>query len=515
MQFHRLCAIVTTFVPRPVLKLIALGAHSTPIAVKGNLDFEGNARGLDVRDIRDQSWRVNRTSRVATPPSRPLVVYDGDCHFCALWIERWRQTTGDAVDYVPFQDESVPRRFPEISRSQFETAVQLIEPDGRVYGGAEASLRARSHNPAKQWPLRCYTRLAVFAAVSEAAYRCVAGHRSFFSSLTRLFYGEHVARPPEILARWVFLRSLGVVYLIAFLSLWSQLAGLIGGNGILPAQQFMAAVGEQATLNGVGIERFLMLPTLCWINASDGFLNFLCVSGSALALLLIVGIAPRLALALLWLLYLSLSVVGQTFLSFQWDTLLLEAGFFAIFYAPPQWLPGLSRESPPSRASAWLLRWLLFRLMFQSGVTKLLYDDPSWLNLSALTLHYETQPLPTWIGWHAHQLPLWFQKFSCALMYFIEIVVPFFFFAPRRLRFVAAGATAFLMVLIGFTGNYNFFNLLTIALCIPLLDDAVLRALLPARLVKRFLPRERVTIPSARRGWRMWGMRAFVALVVL
>ena len=130
----------------------------------------------------------------------------------------------------------------------------------------------------------------------------------------------------------------------------------------------------------------------------------------------------------------------------------------------------------------WLLRWLLFQLMFESGCVKLVSGDPAWRHLTALTFHYETQPLPTWIGWYAHQLPAWFQKASTLVMFGIELLVPFLIFAPRRLRQFACGALVFLQVLIMLTGNYCFFNLLTIALCLLLLDDAALKRLVPSSL---------------------------------
>ncbi len=112
--------------------------------------------------------------------------------------------------------------------------------------------------------------------------------------------------------------------------------------------------------------------------------------------------------------------------------------------------------------------------MFLSGATKLSYSDSTWHDLTALTYHYETQPLPTWIGWYAHQLPQWFQQFSCVVMFFVELALPFFIFGPRRMKQVAFVGFLFLQVLIALTGNYNFFNLLTLSLCVMLLDDALL-----------------------------------------
>jgi hypothetical protein len=198
--------------------------------------------------------------------------------------------------------------------------------------------------------------------------------------------------------------------------------------------------------------------------------------------LLIAGIAPVLDLALLWALYLSLSTVCRDFLGFQWDILLLETGFLAIFLAPRQWLPNLSRESPPSFIVIWLCRWLLFRLMFMSGAVKLLSADSTWWNLSALNVHYETQPLPTWIGWHAHQLPEWFQNISAMVMFIIELLMPVLILGSRRLRNAACASFVFLMALITLTGNYCFFNLLTVALCVLLLDDLFLLRRLPVRV---------------------------------
>ena len=414
---------------------------------------------------------MNVPIHVASPPSKPLMIFDGDCHFCSLWIKRWQQITGDAVDYLPLQDPRIAEQFPELLRERLQTAVHLVEPDGLVSFGAEAVFRALAVNPQRQAPLNLYRGSAGFAALSEWAYRFVAEHRTLFSWLTRIGWGWHVERPEQLLTRWVFLRGLGVIYLIAFVSLWSQIPGLLGHNGILPVQSWLPAISQQALSQGIDVERFWYLPTLCWFGASDASLQIQCAAGTALAILLIVGIAPAPCLFLLWLVYLSLCSVGREFLSFQWDSLLLETGFLAILFAPLQIIPRPSREAPPSRLVLWLLRVLLFKLMFQSGCVKLLSGDELWRNLTALTVHYETQPLPTWIGWWAHQLPMWFQKLSCVAMFAIELVVPFLIFAPRRLRFTGAGLMILLQVLIFLTGNYTFFNLLTILLCLLSLDD--------------------------------------------
>jgi predicted DCC family thiol-disulfide oxidoreductase YuxK len=437
--------------------------------------------------------------KVATPPLKPLLVFDGDCRFCGLWIRRWQQMTGDDVDYLPSQDPQIASRFPEIPREQFQTSVQLIEPDGKLFSGAEAVFRTLAKSPNTHWPLHFYESSPLVADITEWSYGIVARHRTAFSYLTRLFWGKHVEWPDYYLTRWVFLRLLGVIYLIAFVSLWTQIIGLIGHNGIIPMDQYISAAKQQCDAQGIGLERYHILPTLCWMNTSDGFLQFQCGAGVFLAIVVIIGMAPAPALALLWLLYLSLMTVGRDFLGFQWDNLLLETGFLSIFFAPWRLLPKLSQETPPSRIALWLLRLLLFKLMFSSGCVKLASGDPTWRNLTALTFHYYTQPLPTWIAWYASQSPSWFLKFSCAAMFAIELGAPFLIFLPRRIRFAGAGAIAFLQVLILLTGNYTFFNLLALALCVLLLDDFMLRAILPARF--RLQPTERKTRPRWRLGF--------------
>ncbi len=280
------------------------------------------------------------------------------------------------------------------------------------------------------------------------------------------------------LGTWLFLRLLALIHGIAFASCWVQLDGLIGPRGVLPAARYFAAAREQ-----LGTEAYRVLPSMCWVFGSETFLHVLCGAGVALAALLFAGVAPAACLALLWAAYLSLCCAGQVFFNFQWDALLLETTLIAIFLAPRSLLP-LWRAHEPPRLARWLLAWLLFRLMFLSGVVKLTSGDLSWRGFTALTFHYETQPLPTVLGWFAHQLPAAWHRASCVGMFVLELVVPFFFFAPRALRHNAALLTAALMVVIALTGNYTYFNLLTLALCLPCLDDAFWRALLPTRLTQ-------------------------------
>jgi predicted DCC family thiol-disulfide oxidoreductase YuxK len=422
--------------------------------------------------------------------SRPLLIYDGDCGFCRRWIERWRETTAGRIDYASSQQ--VGGQFPDISPERFEQSVIFVETDGSVYDGAEAVFRSLSHAPGGGRALAAYRRLPGFAPASELAYRVVASNRRLASLGTRLLWGGETRSSRYQLTRWLFLRGLGLIYLIAFLSLWVQLDGLFGSQGILPAGPWIRAVFKR-----YGFSAIFDAPTVFLLTgASDRMLHTVCGAGVAASVLLIVNAIPALAAIAAWGLYLSLYSVGRTFLSFQWDILLLETGFLAILLAPWQILPHFVDRKPVPRIVVWLLRWLLFRLMFLSGAVKLLSGDPVWKNLTALTYHYWTQPLPSWTSWYAALLPLWVQKASCAVMFVIELAVPFLVFLPRRPRLLAFGSFVLLQVMIMATGNYGFFNLLTLVLCIPLLDDAYLCRVVPAFMRP---PRPDADRPVARR----------------
>jgi predicted DCC family thiol-disulfide oxidoreductase YuxK/uncharacterized membrane protein YphA (DoxX/SURF4 family) len=419
---------------------------------------------------------VSKEIRVASPPSKPLLVFDGDCHFCRRWVARWQNATGDAVTYLPFQDESIAARFPEIPREDLERAIHLILPDGSVCTGAEAVFRSLAEAEKERWLLRLYRNFPGFADLSELLYEEVATHRTFLSKLDRVYSGPGLTPLSCIRVRFIFLRGLALIYLIAFASLLGQIQGLAGSHGIVPAQSIMDALKVDATDHHIGLERFHAVPTLGWWSASDRALNWQCGAGVCLSLLLLFGIAPAPVLFLLWCIYLSMTTICAPFLDFQWDILLLETGFLAIFFAPLQWVERPSRQSAPSSIPLWLLRWLVFRLMLESGCVKLMSGDISWWNLTALRVHYETQPLPTWIGWYAHQLPGGAQAACTFLLLFIELVFPALIFAGRRARLTAAGFFVLLQVLIMLTGNYTFFNWLTILLCLPLLDDDALKS---------------------------------------
>jgi lipase maturation factor 1 len=273
---------------------------------------------------------------------------------------------------------------------------------------------------------------------------------------------------------WIFRRLLGVVYVCAFWSLAGQLLGLFGIQGILPAGEYMDAARQWTAAEGIGLSRFHSVPTLFWISTSNAFMYSVSVAGLAAGVLLTAGIAPLLTMVIAWIAYLSLMTIGQDFLGYQWDALLLETGFFGLFVAPMRWLDRARDAPQPMRGAVWLMLWLLFRLIVASGAVKLTSGDPTWTSLTALTFHFETQPLPTPIAWYVHHAPAWVLKVLCASVIGIELFAPLLMFGNRQLRIGGVALVVGLQAVIALTGNYAWFNLLSAALCVFMLDDAML-----------------------------------------
>lgn len=400
----------------------------------------------------------------ADPGPRPVFVYDGDCGICGEWVTYWRRLTGDAVIYRPYQQ--VGADYPDIPVEQFARAVHLFDRDGTVLTGAAATFALyRGRGFHGLLPL-LYRLLPGFAPLVEFLYRFLSRHRGLLAFITHGLWGRDMHPPAWRTTSWLFLRLLGLVYLGAFVSFGMQITGLIGSDGILPVSTLLAAVESQ-----LGHAGYWLAPTVFWFSAGDAVLTGVCSAGALFAVLIVLNRFAWPALFGAYVLYLSLVVAGQTFMAFQWDLLLLEAGVLALFL----------RGGHP--VTVWLFRWLVFRFFFLGGMVKLLSGDPSWDSLTALDFHFETQPLPTLLAWYAHHLPQPVLLALTAATLIIELLVPFLVFAPRRARHAAAWCFIALQIAILLTGNYNFFNVLTLAICLFLFDDAALARVLPARFL--------------------------------
>ena len=431
------------------------------------------------------------------PDPKPVLVWDGRCGFCKIWVDYWKQLTGDRIEYRTSQDyrqdyqaaRAAPSshegeledELPHIDSAAFAKSVQLVRPDGTVADGARAVFESLGM-------LATYESSRVFAWIAEGTYRFIARRRELFYQVTRFSFGTRIEPARFRATQWIFLRALAVIYAVAFGSLAVQVSGLIGTRGILPLSPYMDAVTR-----AVGMERWRMFPMVFWLgdwsSENDRMLIGFCWLGVFFAFLLLFGRMEKMLLAVLFVMYLSLSSAGQDFLSFQWDALLLEAGFLAIF---------LGR----ARIVSWLFRWLVFRLFFLSGAVKLLSGDPTWRNLTALDFHYHTQPLPTIFAWYMDKLPASMEHASTFIVLAIELGMPFLIFMPRKIRHFGAWMMIGLQVLILLTGNYTFFNILSIALCLFLFDDQALARFVPERLVSSRFFSKKYGPGRLTSGWR-------------
>jgi hypothetical protein len=303
------------------------------------------------------------------------------------------------------------------------------------------------------------------------------------------------------LSRFLFQRGLALVYLIAFLVALNQFRPLLGEHGLLPVPNFVQQVP------------FADSPSLFYLFPKDVAFAAAAWIGIALSLLALTGVSGRFSLgvsmaiwAALWALYISFVNVGQVFYGYGWETMLLEAGFCAIFLG--------EGTTAPNMIPLWILRWMEFRVMFGAGLIKL-RGDSCWRDLTCLEYHYETQPIPNPLSWYFHALPKWALHGGVAFNHFIEIVVPFGYFLPQPFATIAAALTILFQLLLMLSGNLSFLNLLTVALAIPMLDGRLLARLL-SHLPLSHLPLS-IHPPGIHEAgrWHYYAVLGYAAVVVL
>jgi lipase maturation factor 1 len=281
----------------------------------------------------------------------------------------------------------------------------------------------------------------------------------------------------HLISRWLFLRALGLIYFSAFFSLIFQIHGLIGPDGILPADRYLQAVEQSLS----PWQRVWYAPTLLWWSSSSTMLSVLCWAGMLGSALLILNLWPRVMLGICFVCFLSFIAGAQEFSSYQSDGMLLEAGFISLLFAPPALRPGLGWRHPPSRASLFLLRWEWFRIYFESGAVKLLSGEPQWRNFTAMDEYYQNGPLPTWIGWYAQHLPHRFHAATAFATLALELGVVWMLFLPRRFRIVCFFVVTIWQIPVILTANYCFLNYLVLVLGVLLLDDRFIMGILPEK----------------------------------
>jgi hypothetical protein len=318
------------------------------------------------------------------------------------------------------------------------------------------------------------------------------------SAMRWLFDSERGASG-RLLPRWLFLRALGLIYYSAFFSLIFQIRGLIGPHGILPANEYLQALAENYGRTG-----YWYAPTLLWFSSGSHMLSGICWVGMIASLLLVLNFWPRGMLAVCFVCFLSFVGAAQEFSGYQSDGMLLEAGFIALFLAPGGFRPGWGEDSPPSRASVFLLLWECFRIYFESGVAKIRGGDPQWRNFTALDEYYQNGPLPTWIGWYMEHLPHWFHAATSFFTLALELVLVWAMFLPRRFRIACFFVVTAWQIGIILSANYTFLNYLVLLLGILLLDDQFVLAYLPSFLKKSFLATKEAKPLAQQQEERAW-----------
>ncbi len=268
---------------------------------------------------------------------------------------------------------------------------------------------------------------------------------------------EWLHAPDYWLARLLFQRGLALIYLVAFLVAVNQFLPLLGARGLLPVTRFLAAVP------------FRDAPSLFHLHYSDRFFTAVAWSGVTLAAIALLGLPDAWPLPLtmllwftLWTLYLSIVNVGQTFYAFGWETLLLEAGFLAIFLG--------NASTAPAAPLVILIRWLLFRVEFGAGLIKM-RGDPCWRDLTCLYYHHETQPMPNPLSWYFHHLPKPLHRAEVLGNHFAQLVVPFFLFAPQPVASIAGATIVVTQSWLVLSGNFSWLNVITIVLAFAAFSD--------------------------------------------
>jgi hypothetical protein len=305
---------------------------------------------------------------------------------------------------------------------------------------------------------------------------CEMAERNAGNTIRWLFDGRY-GRTDALIPRWIFLRALAAIYLSAFYSFVFQIKGEIGPGGVLPARQYLAAVARSMG----SVERYWYAPSLYWISASNGMLMAVTWLGIVASVLALVNAWPRFSFFVCWICFLSFVAASGDFSSYQSDGMLLEAGFISLLYSPRGVWPGWGENSPPSRASLWLLQWEWFRIYFESGMVKLLSGDEQWRHMTAMDEYYQNGPLPTWIGWYAQHLPHWFHVATAAGTLVMELGVVLMLFFPRRVRLVCFAIVTLWEIPVILTANYTFLNYLVLSLGFLLLDDRTLIRAVPVQ----------------------------------
>ena len=291
--------------------------------------------------------------------------------------------------------------------------------------------------------------------------------------------------------RWIVLRAVGLVYILIFAGVITESQALIGPHGLAPIADLFGKM--QRAFPG-SLEPFVLAPSLFWLSAGKDMIAVLEWTGLAAAIALVLNLWPRMALFVCWLIFLSFVAAWSIFSPAQLDDLMLETALICIPFAPAGFRPGLGSGCPPRPIAVFAMRWLLFRIMFESGLIKIIAGDPHWRDFTAMDVMYEMAPFPTILGYLDHQMPHAYHLLEIALTFTAELVAPLVaVFGGRRGRWFAFGVWVVFQTGIQVTNNFGWLNVAAIGLGFVLLDDQMLAA--SRRWVGRRVPATPVRAP--------------------
>jgi TPR repeat protein len=311
--------------------------------------------------------------------------------------------------------------------------------------------------------------------------------------------------------RWLVLRAVGLLYVIAFAGVCREANAIIGPRGLTPLAGFFAETHQNYPHV---LEALLRAPSLFWLNASPAMIGLLAWTGLLAAIALVFNFWPRVTLAICWVCFLSFVATWRGFTATQVDQLILETALLCIPFAPAGMRPGLGAASPPRPLTVLIVRWLLFRVMFESGIVKLIGGDPHWLRLTALDVLYETSPFPTFLGFIDHQMPHAYHVAEALLTYAAEVAAPLLaVFGGRRGRWWAFGCWTIFQAGIQLTNNFGWLNTASIGLGLLLLDDQMIAAALRRwRIAVPSIPNSTAAATIAPARWTSYALSAAFAI---
>ena len=294
-----------------------------------------------------------------------------------------------------------------------------------------------------------------------------------------------------IIVRILFLKGLSLVYLISYLSLYSQIQGLWGNDGLFPSNVFLKRLQE----NLQGHKYYIFYPSLAWLlniesNAIENLLYILCILGIIISLLIIFyekHFMNSISFFILWYIHYNFIFLGQIFMKFACDNLLTEVGFVSIFFAPFSFR-NINYIFIVNDICYYILKFILFKFMVSTGINIIGSECPYWTSFNGLSFFFQGQGLLSKNSYFFHNnLSDNVKKIISAFGYFCILYLPIGYFLVWRRFSIYAGQLTFLFNLFFIlAGNYGVLNLLVIILNIINFDDYFFRAIFSRNFLKKW-----------------------------